>query len=252
MPLLDKAGTHFPKLKILLRKEFLILITLLILLLFFWGGIELRNVFMVDRAQQFDEWVLLSLRDAEHPQHLIGPHWVEETVRDITALGGPSVLTFMIVGVLAYLMLKRNYRASALVFVATLGGLIISLLLKDIFLRPRPDIIPALMVETSPSFPSGHSMLSAVVYLTLGSLLTRLETSPKIRVYTISIAILIAIMIGLTRIMLGVHYPTDVLVGWIVGFFWASLCWFVMVILQEQKAVESALETDPENGYESV
>ena len=250
MPILDKAGAQFPKLKIFLRKDFLILISILFLLLFFWGGIELRNVFMVDRAQQFDEWLLVSVRDAENPQYLFGPHWVDEAVRDVTALGGPAVLTFMIIGVIVYLLLKKSYRSAGLVFVATLGGLIISLLLKEFFLRPRPDIVPALMVETSPSFPSGHSMLSAVVYLTIGSLLARLETNPRIRVYTISIATLIAAMIGITRILLGVHYPTDVLVGWIVGFFWASLCWFVMVILQEQKVVEPNLEFDEEEAPE--
>ena len=238
MPLLDLAGKQFPKFKKFLRKEILIMTGILIILLFFWGGIEIRNLFFVERAMQFDEWLLLAVRDAENPQYLFGPHWVDEAVRDLTALGGPAVMTCMILGVLGYLLLKGSYRSAVLVVVATVGGLLISLLLKDFFFRMRPDIVPALMVETSPSFPSGHSMLSAIVYLTLGSLLTRLETSPRIRVYTISIAIFVALLIGITRILLGVHYPTDVLFGWIAGFFWASLCWFVMVILQDQKIVE--------------
>jgi len=242
MPLLDSAGKHIPKLKKVLKKEFLILFGCLFLLLFVWGGIELRDLFMVDRAQQFDEWLLLSFRDADNPQYLFGPHWVDETVRDITALGGPAVLTFMIAIVTIYLLLRKKYKSALLVAVVTVGGLLISLLLKEIFLRERPDIVPALMVETSPSFPSGHSMLSAVIYLTLGSLLSRIETNPRVRVYIISIAILTAIMIGLTRIMLGVHFPTDVLVGWIVGFFWATLCWFFMMIMQDQKVVEKAPE----------
>lgn len=240
MPVLDRAAQHVPKLRKLLRKEFLILFGSLILLLFVWGGLELRDLFMVDRAQKFDEWLLLSLRDADNPQYLFGPHWVDEAVRDITALGGPAVLTFMIFVVTIYLLLQQKYRSAFLVLVVTIGGLLLSLLLKDFFLRDRPDIVPALMVETSPSFPSGHSMLSAVVYLTLGSLLTRLETNPRIRTYIISIAIFTAMLIGLTRIMLGVHYPTDVLVGWIVGFFWATLCWFFMMVLQEQHVVEEA------------
>jgi len=244
MPLLDSAGKHVPKLKKLLQKEFLILFGCLFLLLFVWGGIELRDLFMVDRALQFDEWLLLSLRDADNPQYLFGPHWVDEAVRDITALGGPAVLTFMIAIVTIYLLLRKKYKSALLVAVVTVGGLLISLLLKDLFLRERPDIVPALMVETSPSFPSGHSMLSAVIYLTLGSLLSRIETNPKIRVYIISIAILTAIMVGLTRIMLGVHFPTDVLVGWIVGFFWATLCWFFMMIMQDQKMVERAPEPE--------
>jgi len=238
MPLLDKAGKQFPKLKKLLRIEILIMTGILFLLLFVWGGLELRNFFVFERAQQFDEWLLLSVRDAENPEMLFGPHWVDEAVRDITALGGPAVMTFMIIAVMGYLLLKRNYRSAALVIVATVGGLIISLLLKDFFMRDRPLIVPALMVETSPSFPSGHSMLSAIVYLTLGSLLTRLEISARIRVYTISVAIFIAALIGITRILLGVHYPTDVIFGWIAGFFWASLCWFVMMILQDQKVIQ--------------
>lgn len=242
MPLLDKAALHVPKLRNLLKKEFLILIGGLILLLFVWGGIELRDLFMVDRAQQFDKWLLLALRDADNPQYLFGPHWVDEAVRDVTALGGPAVLTFMILAVTIYLLLQKKYKSTILVLVVTVGGLVISLLLKDFFLRDRPDIVPALMVETSPSFPSGHSMLSAIVYLTLGSLLTRLEANPRIRMYIIFIAILTAVSIGLTRIMLGVHFPTDVLVGWIVGFFWATLCWFFMMVLQDKHVVEEAID----------
>lgn len=242
MPLLDRAAQHVPKLKNLLKKEFLILFGGLLLLVFVWGGLELRELFMVDRAQQFDEWLLLSLRDAHNPQYLFGPHWVDEAVRDITALGGPAVLSFMIIIVTIYLLLQQKYKSAFLVLIVTVGGLLISLLLKDYFLRDRPDIVPALMVETSPSFPSGHSMLSAIVYLTLGSLLTRLETNPRIRTYIISIAILTAVSIGITRIMLGVHYPTDVLVGWIVGFFWATLCWFFMMVLQDKQVVEEAVD----------
>ncbi len=244
MPILDRTAQYFPKLKIILKKEFLILFGCLVLLLFVWGGIELRDLFIVDRAQQFDEWVLLSMRDADNPQYLFGPHWVDEAVRDVTALGGPAVLSFMILIVTIYLLLQKKYRSAVLVLVVTVGGLFISLLLKDFFLRDRPDIVPALMVETSTSFPSGHSMLAAIVYLTLGSLLTRLESNPRIRTYIISVAILTAVLIGLTRIMLGVHYPTDVLVGWIVGFFWAALCWFLMIVLQEQKIVEEPVAND--------
>lgn len=246
MPLLDSASKQFPKLKKLLRKEILIMVSALFLLLFFWGGIELRDLFMVDRAQQFDDWLLVSVRDAENPEYLFGPHWVDEAVRDVTALGGPAVLTSMIIVVLIYLLLQKHYRGATLILIATAGGLLLSLLLKDFFLRERPDIVPALMVETSPSFPSGHSMLSAIVYLTLGSLLTRFEPNPRIRVYIISIAILIAMSVGITRILLGVHFPTDVLVGWIAGFFWASLCWFLFFALQEEGVIEESPDLEEE------
>ncbi|MBP3191198.1 phosphatase PAP2 family protein [Natronogracilivirga saccharolytica] len=251
MPILDKSSRQFPKIKILFKKEILILLGLLMVLLFIRGGIEISDMFIVEQARQFDQWALTIVRSPENPELLRGPHWVDEAVRDMTAMGGPTVLTLTIIFVVGYLLLKQNYRSATLVFIATAGGLLISLLLKDFFLRDRPDIVPALMVETSPSFPSGHSMLSAVVYLTLGSLLTRLETTSRIRIYTISIPIFITILVGFTRVLLGVHYPTDVLFGWTVGFFWASLCWFVMIVLQEQDIVESVPEEGEEGIYHS-
>jgi undecaprenyl-diphosphatase len=252
MPILDKFSRQLPKARKLFRKEILILLGLFVFMLILRGGIEIRDSFVVDRALQFDNWALSIARQPDNPQYLRGPHWVDEAVRDLTALGGAAVLTLAIVFVFGYLILKQNYRSAALVIIATLGGLLLSLLLKDFFLRDRPDIVPALMVETSPSFPSGHSMLSAVVYLTLGSLLTRLETSSRIRTYTITIAILATVIVGISRVLLGVHFPTDVLFGWTMGFFWASLCWFVMIVLQEQKIVEKRLEEVPDEDPEDL
>jgi len=246
MPLLDKFSRQLPKTRKILRKEILILLGLFVLMLLLRGGIEIRDSFVVDRALQFDNWALSIARQPDNPEYLRGPHWVDEAVRDLTALGGAAVLTLTIVFVFGYLLLKKSYRSAALIIIATLGGLLLSLLLKDFFLRDRPDIVPALMVETSPSFPSGHSMLSAVVYLTLGSLLTRLESNSRIRTYTITIAILATVIVGISRVLLGVHYPTDVLFGWTMGFFWASLCWFVMIVLQEQKLVEKQLKEEPD------
>ncbi len=250
MPILDKFSRQLPKTRKLFRKEILILLGLFVLMLILRGGIEIRDSFVVDRALQFDNWALSIARQPDNPEYLRGPHWVDEAVRDLTALGGAAVLTLTIVFVFGYLLLKQSYRSAALVIIATACGLLLSLLLKDFFLRDRPDIVPALMVETSPSFPSGHSMLSAVVYLTLGSLLSRLETSSRIRTYTITIAILATLIVGVSRVLLGVHYPTDVIFGWTMGFFWASLCWFVMIVLQEQKLVEKQLEEVPDEDPE--
>ncbi len=244
MPILDRSSRIFPQLKKLFRKDLLILLGILAALLFFWGGIELINRLVVDRAIAFDEWILTSVRTGDELQYLKGPHWFTEAVRDVTAMGGPMVLTFMILSVIGYFLIMKNYRTALLVVVATAGGLLVSLLLKDFFLRERPDIVPALMVETSPSFPSGHSMLSAVIYLTLGSILTRMEPHPKIRTYTLALVILVVGLVGISRILLGVHYPTDVLVGWIVGYFWAALCWFVMMALQEQGAIEQVPDAE--------
>jgi undecaprenyl-diphosphatase len=102
--------------------------------------------------------------------------------------------------------------------------LIISIVLKDAFARPRPQLVPHLSYVTSYSFPSGHSMLSAIVYLTLGTLLSRLVKPLKIKMYIIGIALLLTFLVGISRVYAGVHYPTDVLAGWAAGLTWALVC----------------------------
>jgi undecaprenyl-diphosphatase len=108
--------------------------------------------------------------------------------------------------------------------VSTIGGWILGFYLKEIFGRQRPSVVPHLQHATSPSFPSGHAMLSAVVYLTLGVMLARSTKDRKLRVYFVITAIVLTFIVGMTRMFLGVHYPTDVLGGWVAGTFWALLC----------------------------
>ena len=98
------------------------------------------------------------------------------------------------------------------------------------------------MVTSTSSFPSGHSSLSAVIYLTLAVLLSRLLERRALRVYVIGVAALLTLTIGISRVALGVHYPSDVLAGWTLGFGWALLCWTGMGVLQRRGAVESVHE----------
>ncbi|ANP48043.1 hypothetical protein ATE48_11595 [Candidatus Viadribacter manganicus] len=175
-------------------------------------------------ARWFDESILLALRTAD-PADPIGPRWVETSVMDITTLGGFAVLalvTFMATGYL--LVLKRWSDALTLLF-ATIGGTLISEGLKVGFNRPRPDLVAHVVETTSMSFPSGHAMLSAVTYLTLGALIARTQEKRWLRGYVLGGAILVTLLIGLTRVYLGVHWPTDVLAGWCLGAAWALLCW---------------------------
>jgi undecaprenyl-diphosphatase len=118
---------------------------------------------------------------------------------------------------------------------ANIGGFLLVTILKQIFDRQRPDIVPQLMTYNTPSFPSGHSMMSTVAYLTLAVLLAINFSDKKVRVYIIAVALIISILIGISRIYLGVHYPTDVLAGWAVGFAWASLCGFIAKAIQYRK-----------------
>jgi undecaprenyl-diphosphatase len=160
---------------------------------------------------------------------------------DISALGGYAVLTLMILSVVGYLMLARRFHALVLVLAATLGGWGLSTALKDLFGRPRPSIVPHLTHVGSASFPSGHAMLSAIIYLTLGALLARLVARRSLKLYFILVAVIVSLLVGSTRIYLGVHYPSDVLAGWAAGLVWAVACWLAARYLQHKGAVEQSL-----------
>ena len=123
--------------------------------------------------------------------------------------------------------------------VAATGGGLLSVALKQIFARSRPDVVPHLVTVEGLSFPSGHSMAAAVIYLTLGALMARFAARRRIRVYVIAISLGLTGFIGITRVCLGVHYPTDVLAGWAAGLGWALICWIVARYLQYRGAVES-------------
>jgi undecaprenyl-diphosphatase len=203
-----------------------------------WGFIALADEVREGDTQKFDEWAVKSLRRADDPKTPIGPTWLHEAGRDVTALGGVTVLTLMTFAVAGYLWMAKKYHAMWLVIIATATGLLLSTALKGSFERERPSVVPHLSNVYTSSFPSGHSMLSAVVYLTLGSLLARLSPGYAIKIYFISVAMGITFLVGLSRVYMGVHYPTDVLAGWTAGLVWAILCWLVARYLQHRGKVE--------------
>lgn len=187
---------------------------------------------------QVDDRLLLMFREPGDLSKPIGPRWVEEGARDLTAVGGTIVLVLLVGAVLGFLLIGRHYSAALLVLVATGGGAVLSSFLKDFYARPRPHVVPHLSHVTSYSFPSGHSLLSAVVYLTLGALLARLVQRRWAKVYFVGVAVLLTLLVGLSRVYLGVHYPTDVVAGWSAGVTWAILCWLVARYLQNKGVVE--------------
>jgi undecaprenyl-diphosphatase len=142
-----------------------------------------------------------------------------------------------------YLLLAKSRAAALLVLVAVLGGLAINSLLKIQFARPRPDLfVPAAKVFTA-SFPSGHAAYSAITYMTLAVLLARTTRCLRLRIYFVVVAVTLTFMIGVSRVYLGVHYPTDVLAGWCVGSAWALICWAIMTRLQHKGQIKP-----PEDG----
>lgn len=175
-------------------------------------------------ARWFDEALLLALRTGD-PGDPIGPRWLEETVVEITALGGFGVLALVTLLAVGYLLMLRKWLGAAMLLLATLGGTAVSEGLKVGFARPRPDLVAHAVEVTSMSFPSGHAMLSAVTYLTIGALLAHAQERALLRGYILAAAVLLTLLIGMSRVYLGVHWPTDVLAGWCLGAAWALLCW---------------------------
>jgi len=182
--------------------------------------IEIADEVSEGETHEIDIAILEMFRAPGDPSQMTGPFWFQEAVRDITALGSFSVLTLVVSSVVIYLLLTRRAGAALLVAGAVVSGALLSDLLKDFFDRPRPEF-SAVAHELSASFPSGHSMISAVTYLTLGALLTQLSERWREKVFFFGVAIVLTALVGVSRVLLGVHYPSDVVAGWSLGAAWA-------------------------------
>jgi undecaprenyl-diphosphatase len=188
-------------------------------------------------TMRLDTWLLLALRVPGDTTDPLGPAWIEEMFRDFTALGGVGVLSLLTLISVGYLWLMGQRRVALFLLFAILGGLLLSSMLKSGFDRPRPDLVSHGSHIYTSSFPSGHSMLSAVVYLTGGALLAIVQSAHRVRVYLIGCSILTTLLVGVSRVYLGVHWPSDVLAGWAAGAAWAAACWLVAQWLHERAEI---------------
>lgn len=189
-----------------------------------WLFVELADDVMEGDTTSVDEQLLLMLRAPSDASDPIGPPWAEELARDVTGLGGAGFLAFLTLASAGFLAIQRRRALALYLLVAVASGTLVSTLLKLGFDRPRPDLVPHGSIVYTSSFPSGHSMLSAVVYLTLGALLASGQTNLRLRAYLIGLAGFLTVSVGISRVYLGVHWPTDVLAGWTAGAAWALLC----------------------------
>lgn len=231
-----------PRVFRLLRDE----IGLALVLVVIAGGIlaflRLADTVVEGESEAFDRAVLLLFRNPADLAQAPGPAWLAGVMRDITALGGLAVLTLIVAVTTIYLVLVGKRAAASFVLAAVVGGTVLSHGLKMLFDRPRPDLIPNAPLELTASFPSGHAMISAVTYLTLGVLLTRLDAPRRVHAYFLVVAVVMTVLIGISRVYLGVHWPTDVLAGWCLGAAWALLCWLVALWLQRRGGIENGAE----------
>ena len=223
--------------------ELPVLLALFAILGALWGFAELAEEVMEGDTHEVDQALLLSMRNPADLTDPIGPGWVEEIGRDLTALGGNAILTLLTIAVVGYLLLDGKRRMAVVLIVATLGALGVSTLLKNTIDRERPDLVPHHTRVYTASFPSGHSMLAASTFLTMGALLARVQRRKRMKAYILLVAITATLLVGLSRVYLGVHWPTDVLAGWTAGAAWALSCWLLARWLQRRHEVESETES---------
>lgn len=189
-----------------------------------WIFAALADEVIEREGHALDTAILLALRDPADPADPLGPGWLEEFGRDVTALGGVGVLAFITLAAVGLLWMQGRRGRAWLVLASVAGGQALSSLFKYGFDRPRPDLVPHGALVYTASFPSGHSMMAAVTYLTLGALIAWSQREAALRIYIMALAVLVTLAVGISRIYLGVHWPTDVLAGWAAGAAWATSC----------------------------
>ncbi len=187
-----------------------------------WAFIQISIEMSAGDTRGFDMAVFHAARALR-----TGHPWVAEVMRDLSGLGSTTVLALVTVIAVGYLAVVRARLTALLVVAAVVTGSVGVSLLKAQFDRPRPDADFAVLVVPGMSFPSGHATISAIVFLTVAALLASTRTRALERTYILAMATLMALLVGLSRVALGVHWATDVAAGWVFGTAWA-LAWLLL------------------------
>lgn len=194
------------------------------------------------RLQDLDDFILDWFQSVHR-------HWLDRVMIDLSALGGVAVSALIVSFTVGLLLALKRSRTALFVLAAALGGAALMQTVKVIIGRQRPTIPTPLVIEYTHSFPSGHSMLSAVIFLTLALIAAAVVPRRRVRVYLVVSSLLIVLMIGVSRLYLGVHYFSDVVAGWVGGLAWAVLCRWIeshWVLRAERRAAAAAGEPMPE------
>lgn len=217
-----------------------VLVSVLLIAGGLWLFLALADEIREGEQFRIDRAILLLFRSPDNLADPIGPVWLESAVRDVTALGGTVVITMMTLFTAGFLLLSGKRGAALFVLVSIAGAALMSFAIKAGIERPRPELFPHGTPVYTASFPSGHATGAAATYLTLGALLARFQQRRRLKVYLMSVAAILTVLIGLSRLYLGVHWPSDVVAGWTLGASWALLCWLVAGQLQRRGKVEAA------------
>ncbi len=196
-----------------------------------WLLFEITSQTTADPEHDLDHVVVAMLRSADDPARMIGSQALEEIMRDFTALGGYAVLSVCIIAFSVFLGIQSGRLYARFFMWLTVGGYCCSMLMKKLVGRDRPAIVPHLSHVATSSFPSTHAMMSLIVFLAMGILLARLTSDPRLRRLLIVVPCALAALVGISRVCMGVHFPTDVLAGWAAGILWT---WAAFAVLERR------------------
>jgi len=220
------------------RTEIVALSALFVVAMGIMTFVELADDMTEADGRAFDQAVLLALRPGGSADGW-GPPWLETAALDLTSLGGIAVLGLFAVIVVLFLVLQRKRLSALLLVFGLAGGVALSEGLKAVFGRDRPPAAYQAVETINASFPSGHALLSAVFYLSFGVMLTRAFPRRRFKAYVLGVALLLTLIVGLTRVYLAAHWASDVLAGWSVGAAWAMALWLVAYAVQRRQAVHA-------------
>lgn len=219
------------------KPEFALLVAGAVLFLSVFCFVAIADEMSEGEFHEAEERLLISLREESDPRRPVGPAWLETWAIELTAIGSGPVLALMVLLVAGYFVVAQRFGAAFFIVAVSISGALLSSLLKHLYDRDRPSVVPHLAEVASGSFPSGHSMASSLIYLALGAVLAQSAARWRERIYFIAAAFFLAFLVGLTRVYLGVHYPSDVLGGWAAGLGWALLCWMIAYWLRQKKSM---------------
>lgn len=171
----------------------------------------------------YDTRILLALRHLADPAQMLGPRWLQDMLRDFVGLGGIGVLVLFIAGGLGLLWLAGRRRDAGWFLGGVVGAFVIGSVLKHLIGRPRPELVPHAAYTFTASFPSGHTLMATVVWLLLAFALADAVGERAVRNLAVASALLIALLVGVGRVYLGVHWPSDVIEAWGLGIGWVWL-----------------------------
>ncbi|MEQ8482376.1 MAG: phosphatase PAP2 family protein [Hoeflea sp.] len=200
-----------------------------------YAFIEIADELAEGELRKIDEGLFLLLRSPADRSVPIGPAWLQETAVEITAIGGYPLIVLTLGAVAGFFVVTRRYGAAVYAVLSVGTGALLSQTLKNYYGRPRPDLVDHLDTVHTMSFPSGHALVTTVTYLTLASIVIGFLDSRRARFYVLSFAVFVAVIVGVSRVYVGVHWPSDVAAGWALGAAWASLSWLIVHLISRRK-----------------